>query len=741
MREIKFELRYCHGINELKYTFKFNKKKPYVIYAPNGTMKTSFTKTLQDLREDRESMDEVFLDRESKRIINNELNQPLEASNVLVFESYKDNYEADNMTNLLVSEKLKKQYDSITNKLEENKIQFLKVIEKKSGVTLRKGLETILMNDLNGQRNELFDCLQSQENNKEELITPLLCKIKYIDIINDNVKKFLDDQEVRRLLKEYMEKYNQLFENSIFKKGIFNHSNAEDIGKNLQDNGYFKANYNLLINNKGEEIKISDKKGLEELVKKAKNQILEDDDLAEKFDKIDQKIKKNKENKKLRDILEEYPELIVELTNYDELKKKFWVSYIFKDDESLGKYNTLISNYNDSKEKIKAIIEKAKNEKTQWEGVINLFNNRFDVPFKVGIGNQEDVILKESRPSLIFTYLDPNEEKNIDKNKLINVLSRGEQRALYILNIIFEIKGIENEGEDILLVFDDIADSFDYKNKYAIIEYLKEISEEMKFNMIILTHNFDFYRTIGNRLNARCLMTKKSEEKIEITEGKYIKDIFLRWKTQFATNDKILISAIPFIRNISEYILGSECAEYKFLTCLLHIKQNPKTKNIRVCDIQNIYKKLWQIDEEIDTDERYVYSIIMEQAEAICDEPTEELDLENKITLSIAIRLLAEEYMINRINDMDFVSSITGVQTGKLLGKFKETFKGEIITIKLLEKVNLMTSENIHLNSFMYEPLLDISENHLKSLYLSIKALIKTIEITEAQEEAAPTQE
>ena len=103
--------------------------------------------------------------------------------------------------------------------------------------------------------------------------------------------------------------------------------------------------------------------------------------------------------------------------------------------------------------------------------------------------------------------------------------------------------------------------------------------------------------------------------------------------------------------------------------------------------------------------------------------------------------MLAEEYMINRINDMDFVSSITGVQTGKLLGKFKETFKGEIITIKLLEKVNLMTSENIHLNSFMYEPLLDISENHLKSLYLSIKALIKTIEITEAQEEAAPTQE
>ena len=117
------------------------------------------------------------------------------------------------------------------------------------------------------------------------------------------------------------------------------------------------------------------------------------------------------------------------------------------------------------------------------------------------------------------------------------------------------------------------------------------------------------------------------------------------------------------------------------------------------------------------------------------------MNLENKITLSIAIRLLAEEYMISMINDIDFISSITGVQTGKLLGKFKEMFKNEINTIKLLEKVNLMTSENIHLNSFMYEPLLDISENHLKDLYLNVKTLISTAEMTEAQEEVASTQE
>src|SRR5690606_1088224 len=42
----------------------------------------------------------------------------------------------------------------------------------------------------------------------------------------------------------------------------------------------------------------------------------------------------------------------------------------------------------------------------------------------------------------------------------------------------------------------------------------------------------------------------------------------------------------------------------------------------------------------------------------------------------------------------------------------------------LLEQVNLMTPENIHINSFMYEPILDMSNQHLKSLLTDVKALV-----------------
>jgi hypothetical protein len=44
-------------------------------------------------------------------------------------------------------------------------------------------------------------------------------------------------------------------------------------------------------------------------------------------------------------------------------------------------------------------------------------------------------------------------------------------------------------------------------------------------------------------------------------------------------------------------------------------------------------------------------------------------------------------------------------------------------SIKTLNGVILMTPENIHLNAFMYEPILDMSDEHLKKLYKEINDL------------------
>ena len=79
----------------------------------------------------------------------------------------------------------------------------------------------------------------------------------------------------------------------------------------------------------------------------------------------------------------------------------------------------------------------------------------------------------------------------VEHDKLVETLSQGEKKALYILNIIFEVEVRRQQRRETLFVIDDIADSFDYKNKYAIIQYLQDISEDALFKQIILTHNFD----------------------------------------------------------------------------------------------------------------------------------------------------------------------------------------------------------------------------------------------------------
>ena len=61
-------------------------------------------------------------------------------------------------------------------------------------------------------------------------------------------------------------------------------------------------------------------------------------------------------------------------------------------------------------------------------------------------------------------------------------------------------------------------------------------------------------------------------------------------------------------------------------------------------------------------------------------------------------------------------------QTRELYNGIKQFVKKDIV--KILDEVNIMTPENIHLNSFMYEPLLDMDIIELHRLYQNIKKLV-----------------
>ena len=81
--------------------------------------------------------------------------------------------------------------------------------------------------------------------------------------------------------------------------------------------------------------------------------------------------------------------------------------------------------------------------------------------------------------------------------------------------------------------------------------------------------------------------------------------------------------------------------------------------------------------------------------------------------------------MIDKINDSIFVNQITGVQTRILYDRYCNDFPDQTINIQILESVNIMTPENIHLNSFMYEPILDMGIGDLRDLYKTVKENLK----------------
>ncbi len=735
MKSLTFNLEYCYGITSFSDTFQFEvvkkgikQHKTILIYSPNGTMKTSFSKTMIDFKKGIDPIDKIFSDRKSKRIITKSDGTHLKPEEVFVIESYNEDFSSDKLTKLLVSKDLKKEYDEIHATIEKNKIGLLKTLESLSGIKINKGLEAEFASSFGKKINDFLGALEDIETNnfinkytEQDSVIPVL---KYSSIVNSKVKGFLEKKEVKELLKEYVEKYNELMDKShIFKKGVFNHNNALAVGKTLQENGFFDAKYMINIGDES----INNIEELNALIEKAKTDILADKDLLKKFEKIDKLITQNKDLKEFRIILENNPEIIPELENFNKLKKKIWISYLktYRND-----FESMMDLYNKSKVKLKAIVEKAKEEKTDWNNVVDIFNNRFNVPFTVQIDNQEDVLLKESAPTLEFKYNCNESEVVVEKKLLLDVLSTGEKRALYLLNIIFEIEALKKENKDVLVIIDDIADSFDYKNKYAIIEYLKDIKQSRIFKTIILTHNFDFYRTVAGRLEATCLMTSRSDNGIKLKPGKYVNDIFNRWKNSVDSNNRILIASIPFIRNISQYIQGNKSENYKTLTGLLHIKD--RTREIKVNELEGIYNDIWETPRNFDQKERRVLDIVFEEADLILNDNSDEINLENKIVLSIAIRLKAEEYMINRIGDEEFIQSISGDQTKVLVDKIKELYPEDIQIINKMDQIAIMTPENIHLNSFMYEPLLDISDNHLKVLYKDIKILNESILIDSA---------
>lgn len=720
MTKLSIKLENCYGIRTFEQEFTFEKSRANLIYAPNGVMKTSLAKTFLRLSKGEIPEEKVY-NRESKWEIKID-NLDINAEEVLVVEPFNPSFNSQNISTLLVNREKKIRYDRAYKSISDTKKKLITSLNKLSGLT---------KDSISDQLTKDFDCanifeaikkVKSLSSGKVEY-----SNIKYKDIFDAKVLSLLNESIVKDNIEDYAQRYNELIQESpIFQKTSFNIIGADAVKKTLKKERFFEADHKVVLNGDAQPIETADE--LENVIENAKTQILNDENLQHISKKI---INGVASIKTFQGVLEDFPEMAANLSDIDEFRRIIWASYYLKEKEL---FESCLSEFEKNRAELVRIEQEASVEETLWYETQKVFKERFFVPFEIEVENHTNAILGTSAPNIAFIFRDDeNREIRFDRGQLdsLNILSVGERRAMYLLFVIFEFTARQLNNEKTVAIIDDIGDSFDYKNKYAIIEYLKELSNEENFCLIVLTHNFDFYKTFQSRVLDTAKWTnsfvaqKTDEGHVKLLTGgsKNISDPFSLWRNGYGTNAAMFISMIPFVRNLVEYKDGIRCQEYLMLTQLLHIKNAAPKHTLGdldnvICNVVNVVNVEKDFNREI-----FVVDYIFQTANNLCESMNyDEICLENKVVFSIAIRLKAEEYMFSKTNNLEISSN----QTSTLYNKYLDLGTNDpnfFEAKKVLSQVILMTPENIHINSFMYEPLMDMSGQHLVKLYNDVKSL------------------
>lgn len=731
IQKIKINWKNCFGIKHLEHEFQFtDNKSVHLLYAPNGTMKTSFAKTIKYLsgQDKTKPCDQLHKDEDSKwdvLVDNNAV-----AKETLFVVNGDDNIDSSaSFVNFLASSELKTKYDEIYKKLTKEKDALMTKLKSSSKST---NCEKEIIESFTKDDNEttIFGILE-KINNELQSNQPLY-EFRYNDVFDSKgaVKAFIEKH--KESLKEYIDNYEKLLSESLLYHSVGEYSfgtyQASQLLQNVSDGNFFGVNHKMVLQDGTE---VTSHQQLEKLMLDEQEKILNDERLKNVFDKITKAIDKNTELRSFKAIIESHPDWIIEMFDYEEFRKKVWLGYLSKEDIK-PLFNSYIQVYNENKDELFAILEQAGQQQEKWKSIIELYNARFHVPFQVSISNQRDVILKQESAKLQFSYIEEGVPPILSpQHELVNILSRGERRAFFILQFLFEMESRKVSTNDTIVIMDDIADSFDYQNKYAIVEYIKDLAEKSnnKFYIIVMTHNYDFYRTVSSRLsnsiNRLWMVERKTNGNISIEQGQYRGDVFANAFVNHDNDDKIFISMIPYVRNLIEYSKGDKDPNYLLLTSCLHKKNDTlDITETLVIEAMNGYTRGKDIKRT--KTEKKIYNTIMQTAESIANEAEPDLVLlQNKIVLSIAIRLIAEKYMKEKIIEAGVKEeelSVSGNQTGKWTEKYKTNCPNDT-NRTIIERVNMMTPELIHLNSFMYEPLIDMSIFHLIKLYKDCKTL------------------
>ncbi len=716
--KIKFNLKHCYGIGKLDKEFIFDEDKPIIIHSSNGTMKTSLCKTLLDIQNNTLTIDQIHPSNLTLRDVKvNDIDAISE--DFLVFNSFEDSYISQSLSKIILENTLKKKYDFITKDQIIAENQLITKVSRSIGQKFEK-TKTLFLNTF--KSNTFTDSvIKALKIKKSSLRLSSLKGLKYKQLFDKPIRKVLDDDGIRKSLKSYNSQYQRMLKKSlIFTSGVFEISNLNNIAVSLASENYFKGKNKLLINNHS--IPIESEEQLINLMNDELSKIDSDKKVQESFKVIIDKCGSQKNLSGFFETIKKDKVLSKQFTDIDRLERSFLCFNLLQFPDEL---HLLTTKFKANKVALKQLINQANKEILEWEKVIEIFKTRFRVPYDIKIKNQTNSMLGISEPIIEFTY----ENMLIEETSMIrNVLSSSEKRAYYILQVLFEIERYKSESKSKIIVFDDIADSFDYTNKYAIIEYLSELSSNTNFSLIVLTHNFDFYRSFGLKVASRsnCYFALKDASTIIIHEGEYLENLFQYYKNKIGKKNTIDLTVIGFARNLIEYYTDNYLSDskYQFYTKLLHYR--PHSTNVRMGTLYSHYNSQFKKAIPKPSSNISVYKKIIAEADVISLSNIISHKVEEKVVISLALRIRCEKYIYNRIKKVDSTikNRIDTLQLGELIEEYKVHFFHRQDIINIAKQISIVSPYHIHINSFMIEPMVDVSLNNLRDLYKRAKKIL-----------------
>lgn len=725
MNRLTLEFESCYGIRSLSDSFDFTDThnrnpaaKAYAIYAPNGSMKSSFAKTFDRLAQGQSPSEDRHQRVSAWKVEADGV--PLPAETIYVLKAELDlKSEIPAVTDLLVRPDQKERYDALVVNLEKKRKKAVSSLNRISGLSQKK-IEDELPRIY--QSDHLLDAIRAGlEQEPDSTVRPF----HYGTIFDDKALQIIQSTAFREKASEFNERYEELFqaENTLYRKGEFNPARAEIAFGTLKKERFFTTGHRVQL--RGEDTAI-DEAELQSRMDALHARIDGDQTLQ----KLRKDLASTAQSRALTDLIEDLDihqfEYLIEQTRRENLQafqQRLWTFYLHETPDAAA-YST---EHADIADEIEEIERDAAQSVPAWEAAVNRFNTRFiNMPFKLRIANQSEASLGKEPAQLRFVFEEaghPPIEKERSEDK---TLSQGERRVMHLLSFIFEAEARKQSGKETLFVCDDPADSFDYKNKHAIVQYLEDLTRVNHFHLIILTHNFDLLRTLTKFVHRkRCLAALRDPNgHIQLKQMDGISNIFVKkWKSEINSSNATLLATIPFTRNLIEYSKGDDSEEYKLLTSLLHWKSD--SLSITVGQYFGIYNQHFGARHDA-TSTREVYDLLIAEANSLSQITThDELKLENKIVMSIATRVTAEKFITEQLrtllSDPDYWCEESS-QFGALLGAYKLHDPAAEIT-ELFDSVSVTVSSNIHLNSFMYEPILDLSTDHLCHLYNAVKNL------------------